>query len=314
MARRDFRAPTQLRSDTDQEARREALLVPWGRLQDAAEAYVESHTFVLWVRAVTETTQDVPELVRSALDLYFSGLARSDRFDTESPDWRALEEWIAAHRFADARRGGWFNALRYYAQNDLRTEQAWTHWEQTIADWGRHRPTLWPTFAEWKAAVATTHTLSHPAGQEHAVAGMARVEPSRLREAVSELLESRACAIWVDCVSRLEHHLSESVMNELRQRFPGLFSASHPAPKWGLAVFLRLVRLGGADWRKIAREEGWISALRYQVRHHPRYHRLIHYRERCRDVWSQSRPVSFPSFAEWLAAADAYYIRPPAAA
>ncbi len=297
-----------LRGDADQEALRQALLVPWSRLQEAAERYVERHLFLLWVRAITETVDEIPETVRSALERRYPDFLRS----RPAPDTRALERWIAAHEFGDASAGGWFAAVRHYACSDLRTEQAWTYWERTIAEWSRHRPTSWPTLDEWTAAVAATGTVSQAgAAEARAVEGLGRVELSRFRGVVSDLLDSRACAIWADCVSRPGHHLTELVTNDLRRRYLEIASASGPAPTWGRPIFLRLVRLGDAHWRKIAREEGWISALRYQVRHHPRYHRLIHYGERCRDLWSESPPMSYPSFAEWLAAADAYVVHPP---
>ena len=196
MARRNLDGlVAQFRGDAGQEALREALLVPWSRLHQAAEAYVEWHTFVLWVRAITETAEDVPESVRSALDHRCPGFLDSDRPNRRHSDWRALEEWIAAHRFAEAKAGGWFTALTYYAHKDLRTEQAWTLWERSTAAWSRRQPARWPTFDEWAAAVDATHTLSQ-AGTEkaRAVEAMANVEPSRLRSAVSDLLESRAFA------------------------------------------------------------------------------------------------------------------------
>jgi hypothetical protein len=303
----------QLRGDAAQEALREALLVPWSRLQQAAEAYVEWLTFLLWVRAIMEAAEDVPESLRSALDHRCPGFLDSERPSRRRWDWRALEEWVAEHRFAEAKAGGWFTALTYYAYKDLRTEQAWTLWERSTAAWSRRQPVRWPTFDEWAAAIDATHTLSG-AGTEkaHAVEAMANVEPNQLRRAVSDSLESRAFAIWVGCVSRPQAQLTESVMCELRRRCPNLVEAAHLAPKWDMPFLFRLVRFGDAHWCATAREQGWIPALRFQVRHHPRYQRLIHYRERCRDLWSQSLPISYPPFTEWLAAADAYCVRPAA--
>ncbi len=308
MARKDLsRLAAQLHNDVSQEALRESLLVPWGRLREAAEEYVEWRTFILWVRAITEVAENLPELVRSALDRRCPGYLVSNR----GPDWRAIEEWIESHEFGDAGAGGWFGAVTYYAQNDLRTEQGWAHWERATTEWSGHQPTRWPTFEEWAAAVASTRTLLQATAEEaRAVEALARVQSSRLRDAVSDLLESRAFAIWVVCVSRQGDNLGASVTSELRQRLPGFLTASGLAAKWGFPLLRRLVRAGDAPWCPIAREEGWVSALRYEVRHHPRYHRLIHYKEHCRELWAQSRPSSYPPFAEWLAAADAYYVLP----
>jgi hypothetical protein len=278
-----------LRRDTEEEAIREALLVPWSRLVEASEAYVEWRTFALWVRAITETAVDVPDIVRTALKIRCPGF-----LENRSPiDWRDLEEWIAAHHFAEAKANGWLTALRYYAQIDPRTERAWTLWERSTAAWSGTQPARWPSFDEWK------------------VEAMDKAEPSHLGKAVSDLLESRAFAIWVGSVSEPGHPVNDLVMSELRRRHPGSSAPSRPAPTWGMALFLRLVRDGDARWRAVARQEGWMPALRYCVLHHPRYRRLIHYRERCRDLWSQTRPDPYLTFAEWLAAADAYYVVAP---
>ncbi len=154
----------QLRRDAEQQALREALFVPWSRLQETAEAYVEWHTFVLWVRAITETVNEVPEIVRSALERRCPGFLDSDHPDHRIFYWHALEEWIAAHRFREARAGGWFTALTYYAYNDLRTEQAWTLWKRTKETWCHERPSQWPSFEEWTAQIHATHSLTQDEG------------------------------------------------------------------------------------------------------------------------------------------------------
>jgi len=276
-----------LRRDTEEEALREALLVPWSRLLDASEAYIEWRSFTLWVRAITETAVDVPAIVRGTLEFRCPGFLPSDR---SSVDWRALEDWIVANHFAEAKANGWLTALMYYAQADRRTEQAWTLWERSTAAWSAAPPARWPTFDEWKAEA------------------MAKAEPTHLREAVADLLESRAFAIWVGCVSKPGHTVSDLVTSELHRRYPGFFTAPCPTATWGMPLLVGLVRSGDARWRAVARQQGWMPALRYHVLHHPRYRRLIHYRERCRDLWSQTRPNPYPPFEEWLAAADAYYV------
>jgi hypothetical protein len=278
---------TRLRRDTEEKALREALLVPWRRLLDASEAYVEWRTFALWVRAITETAGDAPAIVRAALELRCPGFLAADR---NLIDWRALEEWIATRYFSEAKANGWFTALMYYAQLNPRTEQAWTLWERSASAWSAAPPARWPSFDEWKGE------------------SVAKMESTYLREAVDDLLESRAFAIWVSCVSEPEHAISDLVRSEVNRRYPGFFTASRPAPTWRMALLVRLVRSGDARWRVTARQQSWMPTLRYQVLHHPRYRRLIHYRERCRDLWSRTHPNSYPTFTEWLAAADPCYV------
>jgi hypothetical protein len=110
MARRDFqKLAVQLQIDTKQKALQQALQVPWRRLEETASAYVESHIFVLWVRAIAEVKPELPEIVVSALDSRCPGFLHEDsRERKQRPQqqhflWHSLEEWIAARKFADAK-------------------------------------------------------------------------------------------------------------------------------------------------------------------------------------------------------------------
>src|SRR5947208_14222605 len=118
--------------------------------------------FILWVRSITETADQLPEIVRSALQSRCPGfLERQSRERKEDlPLWRSVGEWVAAHCFAKARAEGWFDALMYYAYTDLRTEQAWPSWERTKAVWRETPPSKWPTPEEWTAEVLATRSLA----------------------------------------------------------------------------------------------------------------------------------------------------------
>jgi hypothetical protein len=155
--------------------------------------------------------------------------------------------------------------------------------------------------------VIATDSLAQ-AGTEkaRAVEALSRVKPERLLRAVSEVLNARAFALWVGCVAQPERELREPAPSAIRSRYPRLFSKDSGQPVWTKSLFFRLVRTGEAKWRRLARDEEWYAALRYHVIHHPRYHRLAHYNQRCGVEWERSRPISYPSFDEWLGAADAY--------
>jgi hypothetical protein len=298
----------QLRIDAEQEALQHALLVPWSRLEEAAAAYVEWHAFILWVRAIADTVEQVPDIIASTLEIHCPGFRQWER---GCLDWRALEDWIITHRFAEPKAQGWFDALMYYAYKNVRAEQAWTVWERRRAEWSQQRSSRWPTIEEWSTEVVATRTLSQPGTEKaRAVEALANVEPARLRKAVSDTIEARALAFWADCASEAQRPLDDAVLGEVRSRCPGLVAASGPTPNWRASLFLRLIRFQDAGWRAKARAEGWYAALRYHVIHHPRYHRLEHYRQRCLDERLQVPRVPSPSFTEWLAAADAYFVAP----
>src|ERR1700693_422877 len=122
MVKRDFeKLALQVRLDTKQNALQQALLVPWRRLEERASAYAEWHNFVLWVRNIGEFEEQLPEIVRAALGARCPGFLddeirqREERPREQRFLWHSLEEWIAAHLFADTKAEGWFDAMMYYA-------------------------------------------------------------------------------------------------------------------------------------------------------------------------------------------------------
>jgi hypothetical protein len=316
MAKRDSaNLVLDVRRDSKQRALQQALLVPWRQLAEGAAAFSEWHTIILWVRVIAETEDQLPEIVRSELRSRCPGFLESRSVEEEGdlPIWKSLEEWVTIHCFAEARANGWFDALMYYAYRDLRTEQAWTTWERTKADWRHTAPASWPTLEQWTSEVLATRSLAHPGTEKaRAVHALGKVDAARLNKAVADLLESRALALWVDAVSTPGRPLDRAVVAESRNRCPGLLPASGVGPVWTRSLFSRLLRFDESGWRSIARTEGWYAALHFEVVHHPRYQRLIHYNQRCHDERSQARSHSCPSFSEWRSSADAYCAGPKA--
>jgi len=320
MAKRDFqKLSLRLRIEAKHKAQQQAVLVPWRRLAESAETYVGWHIFGLWVRAIVECADELPEIVRSALDarcpgfLEREGRQREERLREQPLVWQSLEEWVSSHHFGDAKEKGWFDAVMYYAYANLRTEQAWSLWERTKEAWHSSRPARWPTLEEWTAHVIGTPSLTQTGSEKaRAVEALARVDPKRLQQAVSGSLESRAFALWLACVSQPDQALGELAMRELHDHCPSFLAASGPELLWGRSLFSRLVGFGEAEWRAAARVERWEAALRYQVAHHPRLHRLVHYVHRCQDEWLHASPHPYPSFADWLRGADEYFVLPVA--
>lgn len=317
MAKEDFdTVVSQVRLDRKHKALQQALLVPWHRLEKTASTYVEWHMFVLWVRAIAEREADLPEILRVALGARCPGflesqVGRQSRSHDQRSLWQSLENWIAVHNFAEAKEQGWFDAVMFYAYKDLRTEQAWSLWERTKEAWNNARPPRWPSFEEWTAKVIATHSLSETKSEKAcAVEQLAHVDPARLRNAVSELLQSRAFVLWLACISEPKHVLGELALEELRHRCPDFLPLLLPEPFWDRSLFFRLVRFGEGECRATARAEQWHAALRYQFGHHPRHHRLVHYLHRCQEEWFRVPPRLYPSFADWLSAADEYFFSP----
>lgn len=297
-----------LRSGAQQQAMRQALNIQWRRLEQAAAIYVDWHILVLWVRSITEFDKQLPAIVANALTERCPGFIYHREPARPQTLWQQLEGWIAEHEFGESRRAGWFDAVMYYAYKDLRTEQAWTLWESTTELWARRPPPEWPTLDEWAKKVRGTRTASQPGtGTDRAIRALFNVESERLRRAVSQVIEARAFALWVACLAEPQRRMREPALSAIRSRYPQMHHRDH-APEWTHSTFFRLVRCGDAEWREMARKEGWYAALRYQVIHHPRYHRVVHYNQRCCAERSQAPPSFYPAFDEWLGAADAYVL------
>ena len=299
-----------VRLDRKQGALQEALLVPWRQLEASADEYVRWHSFLLWVRTISESADELPAVLRSEFRERCPGFLEGDEANQHRPVWKSLEEWIAAQRFGDAKAAGWFDAMMYYAYQDLRTEQGWRLWELMKAAWRHRPPSRWPTFEEWRAQIGATHALAQEGTEKaRAVAAMANVDQDTLRGAVSDVVERRALVLWVDCVSKAQQPLDAAVWSELETRCPRLTAILSAESLWRVPLLSRMIRRGESDWRSVAQRGGWYSALRYHVAHHLRYQRLLHYRQRCHDEWLRVRPISLPSFPAWLAAGDSYCVR-----
>jgi hypothetical protein len=308
MGRRNFEnLVLNVRLDRKQRAFQQALLVPWRQLEAGANEYVQWHSFVLWVRTISDCAGELPGLVRCELCERCPGFLEKDEAGDVRPVWKSLEEWIAAQHFRQVKAAGWFDAMMYYAYRDLRVEQGWTLSERTKTAWRQQLPPRWPTFEEWIAEITATPALEQEGTEKsRAVTAMANVNRERLTTAVSDAIERRALTLWVDCISTPLQPLDTEVLAEVQNRCPGLVSILSGESVWRTSLVIRLIRHGESQWRATARAEGWYAALRYHVAHHPRYQRLIHYRERCHDEWLRIHAISSPSFPAWLAAADAY--------
>jgi hypothetical protein len=298
-----------VRLDSKDRAVQNALLVPWRDLAASADQYVQWHAFVLWVRTIMETAGCAPDIIHSELRTRCPDLVDGNDSALGQPIWKRLEEWIATQQFARAQAGGWFDAMMYYACKDLRIDQAWALWQQSKADWSRSKPAQWPTFDQWKRQVLVTYTLAQGMAEKAAVvAAMKNVQRDRLQSAVADVVERRAVVLWADCVSKPDQPIDPAVAAEIDKRSPDAIGITSAILVWSAPILSRLIRRVETNWRETARREGWHAALRYHVVNHPRYQRVLHYRQRCHDEWLRVRPISVPSFPAWLASADAYCV------
>src|SRR5437899_459892 len=80
-------------------AEREAARIPWQRLHEAREKYVEWEAFALWVRAIEEAERDFPEWLAKVVDKRSRGFSKLVQAQKLKPSdgppffWRHLERW-----------------------------------------------------------------------------------------------------------------------------------------------------------------------------------------------------------------------------
>jgi len=197
----------------------------------------------------------------------------------------------------------------YYAYKDVRTEQAWSLWKHAHEDCNRTEKTQWPTFDQWKVQIARTYTLAQVSAEKSLViAAMENVDPDTLQSAVNEVMECRAVVLWADCMSKPDQRIDPTVFTEIKKHCRAIVEVITAESLWRAPILSRLIRRVDLEWRETARQGCWCAALRYHVTNHPRYQRLLHYRQRCHDEWLTARPISFLPFPAWLACADAYCV------
>jgi hypothetical protein len=297
------------RHRADEQAKR----IPWQRLLETRNEYIDWQEFYLWVRSILETEGRIPNFLLETLNLRCPGFLDSEKeLSSGAPDARSvalrLESWVDNHIFDFAKRDGWFHAITYYAVREPRYQRAEVCWAESVAEWKRARPLRYPTFEEWEALAAacdeTAHLLS---SLRKTMASGRKVAPSRLEETISHYLDWEAFAYWARRGIEAGPPLPNEVKRELRQRCSGLIESGEPLKSWE-QLMTWIVDQHFAE----AKGEGWFDTVLTSARMHPRAIRTMEYADHCEDVWAPGQPVPYPSFEQWRCEADAY-VEPPAA-
>jgi len=124
------------RERADDEARR----IPWQRLLDARNEYIDWQEFSLWVRSILEVENRIPDCLVEILDDRVPGFLGSEKqLRLQAAMGRPLpvrlEDWIDDHIFGFAKQEGWFNAITYYAIRDPRYQRAEVCWSECTEKW-----------------------------------------------------------------------------------------------------------------------------------------------------------------------------------
>ena len=298
------------RERADDQARR----IPWQRLYDARNQYVDWQEFYLWVRSILEVEDGIPNWLVEILNGRCAGFLETEKAVTSKAAQRRplalrVEDWIEDHIFGFAKQEGWFFAVTYYAVRDPRYQRAEVCWSEFVEKWKKTRPPRYPSFEEWKCMAAKCdETARLVASERKARSSSKLVVPYRLSEAVSRYIDWEALAYWAQPALERCPQLPAEVVRELERRCPGFLelNARQKDSRAASQDWQRLMLWIGDHYFQDAKTEGWFDAILVQVGSHPRAIRTMEYADHYDEVWSSEMPSPYPAFEDWRREADSY--------
>src|SRR5271157_5978207 len=300
------------RERADDEARR----IPWQRLYDARNQYVDWQEFNLWARSILEVEGRVPASLAEILNDRCPGFLRTEedlmaKAAKNRPLPIRLEDWIDEHIFGFAKQEGWFNAIAFYAVREPRYQRAEVCWSECVAKWKKVKPIQYPSFDEWKDAAAHCDDTAHLVPDVRKASTSAKlVAPDRLAEAVALYIDWEAFAYWARPALESGSEYPAEVVRELERRCPGYLDARLTAPakaSGGRAQDWEDLMLWiGDHFFQDAKTEGWFDVVLVQVRNHPRAVRTMEFADHCDELRGSELQSPYRVFEDWRREADSY--------
>jgi hypothetical protein len=299
------------RERADDQARR----IPWRRLFEARNQYIDWQEFYLWVRSILEVEDRIPDWMVEILDNRCPGFLESigdltPKAAKDRPLPLRLEDWIDDHIFGFAREEGWFSAITFYAIREPRYQRAEVCWSESVERWKKGKTLQYPSLEEWKdVAAQCDDTANLLPDVRKARASTKLVAPVRLAEAVSRYIDWEAFAYWVRPAMELSEQLPAEVVRELEQRSPGFlerYCKTQKSEPSGVHPWPQLMSWIGDHFFAQAKAEGWFDAILIAAQNHPRAIRTMEYADHCDEIWGPQLPEPYPSFEDWRSNADSY--------
>ena len=303
-----------IRQQTEIRALDEARKVPWRTLANAAEEYTEWQVFALWLRAVLDAGEALPGEV--AIEIERRSPALLSRIDSElritahapgAKVWEDVNEWTEAEVFAEAVRGGWLNAIRYFSSKSLLYIKAWSYWEGVHRHWRTNKRQLLPNYTRWTSSVSAVSRLSNPESDIQKVLDSVRSIPqAKWQQTFDAFMELTTLCLWIEILLGAGRTGADLVLQELTTRYPRFDASSVKNSTATISAF--------TDWA-IEHEEPFtgaepaLPALSYHIKCHPAYYARRNYAAHCRGIWVNGHFDRLPSFKEWRNAADGYFER-----
>ena len=158
---------TQLQRAARERADDQARRIPWQRLLQARNQYIDWQEFNLWVRSILEVEKAASRIgwSRSSTTVVQDFLKPRKELTPKAAKNRPLplrlEDWIDDHIFGFARQEGWFSAITFYAIREPRYQRAEVCWSECVERWKKAKPLQYPSFEEWKDMAAQCDDTAH---------------------------------------------------------------------------------------------------------------------------------------------------------
>ena len=211
------------RERADEQARR----IPWQRLHEVRNQYIDWQEFNLWARSILEVEERIPDWLAQILKHRCQGFLEAQKsLNPQAAETRPLalrlEDWIDDHVFGFAKQECWFSAVTHYAIRNPRYQRAEVCWAECVKKWKKAKPIRYPSFEEWKGmAVQCDATDRLTARERKAWASAKLVDPDRLSEAVARYMDYEALAYWARHALELRSEPPAEVERELERRCLG---------------------------------------------------------------------------------------------
>jgi len=289
-------------------AQQQARGVPWRVLLAFRNQYLESESFVFWIRSIEESAGRLPQSVWHAIQEEYPVFLDDELEDPGTGIggrvWKRLEAWIFDNVFAEVRREGWMQAVVHYAVLDRRYLRSEAYWLKCIAEWKHKKRSSYPSFERWRRSAFRSSELAVVKSRLRRILLPANhVDADYFSDVVESWVGWDEFASWARPALEQPSAIPQSVRNELRRRCPGFLefdsAERQTQPAIRCTSSLRL-----ADWistRFFSRpkREGWLSVVRYYAEHHPHWTRAMDYSRHWEADWHAGHIKKYPSFPQW---------------
>jgi len=321
--RRTSKAEARMSDLARREADRQARCIPWKRLLEARQQYVEWNAFGLWARALAEAEGQVPTWLVQVLNERCPGICGSDHTceiaHGDPPLNRRILEWVESNPFAQAKDEGWLRAVTFYAVRDPAFARDCAYSQHCQAQWKRQRPSLYCSFEEWRRASERCadkilDAFEMTEDKRQIIKVSRTVGPEPFAAAAAEYMEWEAFTYWLRSLLESDAKFPDTVAKELRGRCPGFLECdqvlrSTLSPENYTRRWKALLEWGEKRFFSQMQKEGWFEAVVSEARAHPRSARTIDYWVFYWDEHWSSHPLEvYPSFEEWRSAADDFVV------